>query len=137
VQTPRAALGLWALVLLQLAIPASYYLGRGHPEDERFAWRMFSAVRFRRCEVEAMELDRAGERPLDLQHALHASWVGLLRRGRPAVIEAFLRDRCRHQGLSAASLRRSCREVDGGTTFHQRYRLECATGRLSRGDEQP
>ena len=133
----RAALGLWALVLVQLAIPASYYWRGGSADDERFAWRMFSDVRFRRCEVHALELDAAGERPLQLERALHASWIGLLRRGRPAVIEAFLRQRCASQRLRAVSLRRACREVDGVTSFVQSYRLECATGSVRLEEERP
>jgi hypothetical protein len=137
VTTPRATLGLWALVALQLAIPASYYLRGGSPDDERFAWRMFSAVRFRKCEVLVSERDETGEHPLALERALHASWIGLLRRGRPSVIEAFLRERCSGGGLIEATLRRSCREVDGVATLHQGHRLECRSGVLRVEDEPP
>lgn len=132
---PRAALGLWAVVLVQLAIPASYYLRDAAADDERFAWRMFSAVRFRKCEVEAYEAAPSGRRALDLDRELHASWVGLLRRGRPAVIASFLRSRCHQPRLQTASLRRSCREIDGVGRFVERYGLECATGQLSREQE--
>src|SRR5689334_3405160 len=38
---------LWLLVAVQVAIPASYYLVREDADDERFAWRMFSAVRLK------------------------------------------------------------------------------------------
>lgn len=127
----RSALGLWLLVATQLAIPAAYYLRPLHRDDERFAWRMFSATRFRSCEVVAFEHDAAGEHALNLSHALHASWVGLLKRGRASVIEKFLSVRCAQAELSAVSLQRSCREVDGDRGPRQRFRMDCETGRLS------
>ena len=133
----RSALGFWLLVAAQVAIPASYYLRQGDRDDERFAWRMFSATRFRSCEVSAVERDPRGEHALDLTHALHASWVGLLRRGRRSVIEKFLGARCTLPERLAVSLLRSCREVDGGPGPRQRFRLDCETGALSLTDEGP
>jgi hypothetical protein len=137
VPAPRSVLGSWLLVAAQVAIPAGYYLRSEDRDDERFAWRMFSATRFRSCEVTAFERDGRGERALDLKYELHASWVGLLRRGRRGVIEKFLSARCALPERVEASLLRSCREVDGAPGPRQRFRLDCETGARSLTDEGP
>jgi hypothetical protein len=128
----RRALGLWLVVGLQLAIPVSYYLRQRDPDDERFAWRMFSATRFRACSVEAFEADRAGTRPLQLSDELHASWIGLLRRGRSSVIEKFLARRCEQPLRTSAWLLRTCKDVGGRDLPRERYHFDCATRALSR-----
>lgn len=129
--TVRSAL-LWLLLLAQLLIPASYYLWRADREDERFAWRMFSSLRFRSCRVKVSERFEGQERPLALAPVLHASWIGALRRGRERVIERFLASRCSQQGVSAATLVRTCREVDERPLPAQRFVYACQPGRLSR-----
>jgi hypothetical protein len=137
VSSHRSGLGFALLVAAQLAIPAAYYLRQTDRDDERFAWRMFSAIRFRSCELVARERVGTDERALDLGHALHASWVGLLRRGRRSVIEEFLDARCAQPALTAASLLRSCREVDGAPGPRQQFRMDCRTRQLSMRDEGP
>jgi len=130
---------LWLVLLLQIALPSSYYLWRVDREDERFAWRMFSEVRFRSCSVEVSEQSPVGERPVVLSEALHASWIGALRRGRERVIERFLASRCARPDVTASTLLRNCREVDGQRGPSQRFHYACAAQRLARepGGGQP
>lgn len=124
--------GFWLLVALQIAIPLGYYLGPSDQDDERFAWRMFSSVRFRRCRVEATEDRPEGSQPLVLNHVLHASWIGSLRRGRRRVVEAFLADRCRQDGtVRRAVLLRRCSELTGQRLPAQRFVYECGARELS------
>ncbi len=123
---------LWLVLLLQIALPSSYYFWRVDREDERFAWRMFSEVRFRACSVEVSEQSPFGERPVVLSEALHASWIGALRRGRERVIERFLASRCALPDVTASRLVRSCREVDGQRGARQRFQYSCAAQRLAR-----
>jgi hypothetical protein len=122
---------LWLVLLVQLAIPASYYLWRIDREDERFAWRMFSSLRFRSCRVQVTEQVDGQERPLPLAPVLHASWIGTLRRGRGRVIERFLKGRCAQAGVDAATLVRTCREVDEHALPVQRFVYVCESGRLT------
>jgi hypothetical protein len=119
----RPAVWLWLLVALQLAIPASYYL-RAERDDERFAWRMFSAVRLRRCEVSAYDVKGSSRRRVELPHALHASWIRSLERGRPNVIDRFLATRCAAD-VAEAQLERRCREPSGATMAPMLYRRPC------------
>jgi len=125
---------LWLLVAIQIAIPASYYLVRDDREDERFAWRMFSAVRLQRCEVDAFEgaaLEPAsGLREIDLRRALHASWQRALERGRRSVIEQFLELRCRSGQPAVALLERRCVAPSGRKLATESFRYDCAGARL-------
>ncbi|HEX5657114.1 MAG TPA: hypothetical protein VFX59_07955 [Polyangiales bacterium] len=119
----RPALWLWLLVAVQVAIPASYYL-RAERDDERFAWRMFSAVRLRRCEVSAYDVHGPARRRVDVPHALHASWIRSLERGRPNVIDRFLATRCAF-GAQEAQLERRCHEPSGAVMEPMLYRHVC------------
>lgn len=122
---------LWLLVALQVAIPASYYLLREDRDDERFAWRMFSVIRLRRCTVRARELDaRGGEHPIDLESALHASWVRSLERGRRAVARGFLARRCALSQAAVTELVRDCSSPAGDALPTTSYRYECASERF-------
>ncbi|MDW8246449.1 MAG: hypothetical protein RMJ84_07720, partial [Sandaracinaceae bacterium] len=77
--TPRfqALLGsLW--VMVHVLIPLRYYLWPGHDRyDERFSWRMFSAVRVERCRVKAWVEESKGERLINLPKLLPMPWVSL------------------------------------------------------------
>ena len=141
---PVRSAALWLLVLLQIVVPASYYLWRDDADDERFAWRMFSAVRLKQCLVAAWDSDdEAGEnlRQVDLKSAVHASWQKLLDRGRRSVIEEFLSRRCgdEAQGDSRAQrastpartiLERSCVSPAGRPLPGQRFTYYCASDRF-------
>lgn len=137
------SMALWLLVVLQVAVPASYYLWRDDPDDERFAWRMFSAVRLKKCFVAAWDgEDEAGQKltPVNLKTALHASWQKLLDRGRRPVIEHFLARRCRGlpEGQAGAPvgtpvltiLERSCVSPAGQPLPGQRFVYRCASDRF-------
>jgi hypothetical protein len=123
---------LWLVLLVQLAIPSSYYLVRADREDERFAWRMFSSLRFRSCRVQAFEQVAGQERTIALSSALHASWVGALRRGRGRVIGHFLESRCAQEGVESATLERRCRELDQRPVPMQRFVYRCQSRHLTR-----
>jgi hypothetical protein len=111
----------WALrglVVLLLAGPLSYYAGLRPPDDERFAWRMFSAVRVRECRVFVHQ-----GRGARLVHGLHGSWVHAMERGRKAVISRYLATQCAAGG--APSLERHCRDERGKALAPLAYRYDC------------
>jgi hypothetical protein len=113
---------LWALrglVVLLLAGPLSYYAGLRAPDDERFAWRMFSAVRVRECRV----LVRHGHDTRPMQ-GLHGSWVHAMERGREAVITRYLASQCTAGG--APILERHCRSARGEALASLAYHYDCA-----------
>ena len=123
---------MWLLVAAQIAIPASYYVERAGRDDERFAWRMFSAIRLKRCSVDAFDGELDAEAPrIDVSRAIHASWSSSLARGRHRVIEAFLATRCSRPEVGVASLTRRCRSPSGRRLPVHLYRYECATRRFS------
>jgi hypothetical protein len=115
----------WLAVALQVAIPASYYLRTEALDDERFAWRMFSDVRLKRCRVRAFEEARAGgaRAEIRLPQVLHSSWVHGLERGRRRIIERFLETRC-SASVRAAQLVRTCSGVSR-ELGSERYVYEC------------
>jgi len=89
--------------------PLRYYLG-DDPHDERFAWRMFSGVRLRQCQirvVETMRKDHPGprQRLVDPGETVHPSFENLLRRVRRPVVDAFLEARCARSGGNVAEVR--------------------------------
>ncbi len=128
----RRASWLWLLVFVQVAIPASYYL-RGDRDDERFAWRMFSAVRVQSCRVRAWAFDGAGEKTrIDLEASLHSAWVRSLERGRSRVITHFLAQQCARERLTYAELVRSCKDAAQRDAGETRYALDCRNGKLVR-----
>lgn len=88
-------------VALQVWLPLRYYLGDDR-FDERFAWRMFSPVRPLQCRA-AFYDETAGERRrIPLREHLHAAWLTLVGRARPAVIEAFARRWCGERAAEGA-----------------------------------
>ena len=129
---------LWLLVLVHVLVPASYYLWRDDVDDERFAWRMFSVVRLKRCMVEAWEShDPDGEvrAPIDLPRVVHASWLRLLERGRKSVIESVLVRGCSTDRGDARDpqwppprltvLERYCTAPSGRALPAERYQYSC------------
>ena len=61
---------------LQLIAPASYYLWRDNPMDERFAWRMFSPIRLIKCDVTLYDATHATKTRLrDLAYHLPERFV--------------------------------------------------------------
>ena len=117
---------LFVFVLVQLLVPASYYL-RDDPYDERFAWRMFSSVRVERCRTTAAEARGREVTQITLPRAMHAAWEQHMRRNRRAVIERFLEHRC---GLGATRVRVENRCVDarGQDLPVRSFERDCAAG---------
>jgi hypothetical protein len=105
-----------AWVVAHLVIPLRYYLG-DDPHDERFAWRMFSAVRLQACSVDVEEtVVRNGIRRrerLDLTRVLPATWTALLQRRRKAVSEELLDRRCAQAGIREVHLTHRCVDPSG------------------------
>jgi hypothetical protein len=127
----RRAPWLWLLVAFQLVLPASYYL-RTEPDDERFAWRMFSAVRVKRCQVRAFVIDGTGERAgIDLEASLHSGWVSALKRGRERVIERLLSQRCVRDQAVRTELWRGCEDAGQRAAGGVRFAMDCVTGKLT------
>jgi hypothetical protein len=116
---PRRAADLYILAYLvvQVALPLAYYAGLRARTDERFAWRMFSAVRLDPCEVEVSEKVRRDGTPtirkVPIHQILQEGWVHELRRGQPRVVDRFLRRLCEDDGAMEVTFSRRCRPTDG------------------------
>lgn len=105
----------WAVVLLvaaQALIPLRYYTG-DDPFDERFSWRMFSAVRVNRCNLEAFDRTEGRQVPVPLMQEIHVGWITTIRRNREAVMERYLRWRCEEQEVEGARLQNVCISPEG------------------------
>lgn len=118
-------------VVLMLVIPLRYYLS-DDPYDERFAWRMFSAVRVQRCRVGVVEETAGGARPLALMEVLPAPWTALLERNRPAVVEAFLRWRCdQRDATERVRFHNECVDAGGDPVPSIDRAIECNSGEIT------
>ena len=128
---------LGAVLAIQMLIPLTYYL-RDDPYDERFAWRMFSAVRLHRCQTSAAETvggdERGDEREIPLTSVIHRAWVNHLARNRAAVVRAFLRHRCEGEGVTEVQVSNVCVTPDGTTLEPQVYTRDCESGETSEPD---
>ncbi len=93
----------------QLLAPASYYLWRDNPMDERFAWRMFSPVRMVRCTAYAFE----GQEKVNLSNQVHMVWTTLMRRGRLDVVDAVAAQLCETSATGQVSFEVQCILPDG------------------------
>lgn len=118
-----------ALLLVQMIVPLTYYLGADEdPYDERFAWRMFSAVRLHSCDTTAIETTADGPRSIPLPQTLHQAWVHHLQRNRRDVVLAFLDARCEVEGVTKVEVRNDCTAPDGTALEPQVYTLDCESG---------
>lgn len=122
-------------IAIQLIIPLTYYL-RSDPFDERFAWRMFSAVRMFRCDTVATETIDDRDRPVDMRRAVHRAWFNTLKRNRRAVIHGFLEDRC-DRGAQQVELTNTCRSPAGDRLEPQVYQRDCAERVTTDPDHPP
>ncbi len=96
-----------AVVVSQLLLPLHYYAVRRDPHDERFAWRMFSAMRMADCAVRAT-VDGA---PFALEREFHEAWLALARRGRFAVVEEMGARLCEKHGRKPVVFHLDCKYV--------------------------
>lgn len=130
-----------AWLLVQLALPASYYV-RGEASEERFAWRMFSDVWWyhKTCRISLVErLDIPGEagersrRPVNLDREYHATWPRQIQRARRAVLEKVLRQRCdTDPAVASVVFTRACPQAPPGRLPALRVARDCRTGRVER-----
>lgn len=133
---PWIAAGAIAIVLVQALVPLRYYLG-DDAYDERFSWRMFSAVRMHRCDLRASETVNGHERPVRLMQTIHVAWVTTLERNREAVMQRYLRWRCTQNGVERARLVNRCVSPDGREVDPIVREIDCASGEISRGEVAP
>ena len=122
---------IWLLgfLLFQLIIPLTYYL-RDDPYDERFAWRMFSAVRLHSCRTTSTETIGENNVSIPLHQVIHRAWSNHLSRNRASVVHAFLRWRCAEEEVNSVQLRNECTTPSGQALQPQIYELDCRTGKL-------
>jgi hypothetical protein len=129
-QKARVRIFLAVFLGLQALVPLRYYLG-DDLYDERFSWRMFSAVRVQSCETYATERVSDGERPIDLNRAIHRAWVTTLSRNRADTIRAFLRRRCDEEGVTSVKVVNRCVEPDGERVPDLVYERDCESGEVT------
>ncbi len=119
-----------AYVILQVLIPLGYYIWRTNPDNERFAWRMFSAIRVRQCHVASEGYRRDGEHleriDLPLTSSLHTAWVDHLKRNRTRVAHAYLDWQCEQPLMENISLLRRCKAIDDRVGKGWRISMQCA-----------
>ena len=139
-QRPRVLIFLAVFLGLQALIPLRYYFG-SDPYDERFSWRMFSAVRVHQCRIAATETIDDQRRPIDLNREIHRAWVTTLKRNRGSVVKKFLQARCGGDGVTDVVVTNDCTDPDGTAVDPIVWSRECASGevtepviRLERGD---
>lgn len=130
------AAGALAALLVQALVPLRYYLG-DDLYDERFSWRMFSAVRMHECDLRASETVSGAERPVRLMQTIHAGWVTTLQRNREAVMERYLRWRCAHEGVERARLVNQCASPEGRPVPPIVREIDCASGEITREEREP
>ena len=133
------SLGVAAYLIWQIAVPLRYYL-RENRQDERFAWRIFSALAIPpyRCEVRVQEFAHGEQlgREVNLARTLHDAWTAALRQGQDAVVRQFLHTRCGSSSLvEAVEFSRLCRREDRAPAPHMRVRLDCRSGAINAQEE--
>ncbi len=130
------AAGALAAILVQALVPLRYYLG-DDVYDERFSWRMFSAVRMHECDLRASETVRGAERPVRLMQTIHAGWVTTLQRNREAAMTRYLRWRCAQEGVESARLVNRCVSPEGRSVPPIVRAIDCASGEITREEGEP
>jgi hypothetical protein len=114
----------------QIALPIRYYLGN-QPDDERFAWRMFSSLAMRNCVLTVEEstflAGVADKRVLNLNTAVQARWIGVLETNHPRTVDKFLKRRCLLPEVRSVRIERLCFETDGARSPVVEHSLDCPT----------
>lgn len=122
----KALVFIHLFLVIQLALPLSYYAWREDGNDERFAWRMFSPVRMTRC-TPVFTLGEA-RAPVRLSALFHEAWLTLASRGRQGVIMAMARSLCDSNPGQAVRIALTCRTVDGRVERREDGRDVCEQG---------
>ena len=113
---------------LQVLIPLRYYLG-DDTFDERFSWRMFSAVRVVECDTQAFETrDDQGEQRVNLPELLQSGWISNLKRNRDVVVRAYLRRRCEETGTREVRVVNNCTSAEGTAMAPLSWTRSCVSG---------
>jgi hypothetical protein len=118
---------LW--LAFHLLVPLRYYVLPDHDSyDERFAWRMFSAVRVQRCEVTVEETIVDAPRQVRLSTWLPMPWISLVERNRPAVQRGLLGFRCEAETHPRrVEVTSRCVEASGDPLPPIRRAIDCET----------
>lgn len=136
----RVSLFIGTFVAFQLLVPLTYYL-REDPYDERFSWRMFSAIRLHQCRTQAYDLHEGADGELrsvqrDLSKQVNRKWITMLYRNRREVIHAYLRWRCEQPGVTASRVENRCRTPEGERVGPLLYERDCESGEVTEPDEE-
>jgi hypothetical protein len=133
-------------LLWQVVVPLSYYLG-DDVSDERFSWRMFSAIAYfhQTCVATVTEVESSpsgGSTPsvqqLDLRRVLHPTWITLLNRNRRPVVDKFLWTRCQNEPRpTEIEYHRSCPLAGESRIPSVTLRLTCPTPTSGGSPESP
>jgi hypothetical protein len=134
----RTNLLIGVYLFVQIALPLSYYM-RADKSDERFAWRMFSSVKYlqQTCIVSLGEWRPGGRlRPLprdEFVSKVPYGWLPLFHRDRGAVVEKFLGRYClANPDVTELELLRKCAAPDGRRDTLESLKMSCQTGELRR-----
>lgn len=120
----------FAFLAFQVLVPMTYYL-RDDAYDERFAWRMFSAIRLHQCVTTATEDSGEGFETIPLARVIHNAWIRHLSRNRRDVVESFLERRCDEESVRAVRVINECRGVADEWYEHQVYERTCLDGHVT------
>jgi hypothetical protein len=132
------SLGIAAFLTWQVLLPLGYYRAENR-RDERFAWRIFSALAIApwRCDVRVQEFADGASggaprgRDVDLSRTLHDAWTMALRQGQDAVAERLLRTRCASSAsVVAVELSRVCHAPAADPAPQMLVRLDCRSGTI-------
>ena len=128
---PIVKWGVGLCIVAQLVLPLSYYMGEQR-EDERFAWRMFSAVRMSPCKGGASATLESGARvQIQLVGVAHVAWIALLQRNRARVVHRFLEDQCAaSEGYREVTYWNTCNDLATQSRVEHRYEMTCATRQI-------
>jgi hypothetical protein len=123
-----------AYLFWQLAVPLSYYLG-DNESDERFSWRMFSALGqvLKPCLVQIREFPTSPEREVEKQfRAMFKNWEPIIRKNPKPVADKFLQAVCKKSPkVNEILIVRKCPQDWGPQRISGYLRLNCKTGERS------
>ena len=135
-----------AFVALQVFLPLRYYASDASRQDERFAWRMFSSLGRQTCGVVIHEYQTPlhqvsstadpsarpdGGEKVKLRRDYQGTWITLLEKMRPLVVEKLLRSRCLHnEAVEFVDYRRKCKTTAGEPLPVDLLRYDCRADSL-------